>query len=472
MHELHSELVQVDCKGATKSFITYLMSIPRIIVHLLPHNLLQSLEMLLKVESSPVTLHYDTVFNVGDFYLSTLTYRHSIFESEPIIPCGFLLHTRRLQVDHQFFLEAITKEVSQLLMKRVNIVSDREFNFADIFSCGTHLYCWNHYVRDIQWHLKGPCNCSSEDINFFSNTFRTLMISNTEDEFDAQWLILRQDDHFVKKAKVLSYFESNIIPSFKQHAAVWTLRAARVKNPSNGITNNPSESFNAVLHRLQKWKQVPLDVITVSLFYLSSYYQRESVRSLHQCGRWQLKDEFDFLRREPSMMPRLPPTWDPKDIVDKVSTSDSVTRAQLAEATTNTSQSVTSEKSTTHLGLANDAITSNRVKAVGDGAWVVLEADGVTPRAVRLFPKETCSCVSTRTCFHITACKIMVGLPPTFKGTINATEVNRRKRRTVDKHPAGRKKPRKNDFDGISSQPHGKNSCTEVDAQYLVHRVR
>ena len=140
MHELHSQLVEVDRNGATKSFTTNLMSIPRIVVYLLPHTLLQSLETLLKVESLPVTLHYDTVFNVGDFYLSTLTYRHSIFESEPIF-CGYVLHTRRLEVDRQLFLEAIPKEVSQLLTKKVNIDSDCEYNFDGIFPCGNQLHC-------------------------------------------------------------------------------------------------------------------------------------------------------------------------------------------------------------------------------------------------------------------------------------------------------------------------------------------
>ena len=386
--------------------------------------------------------------NVGDFYLSTLTYRHSLFEGDPIVPCGYLLHTRRLQVDHHFFLETITKVVSQLLTKKVNIVTDREFNVAGIFPCGSHLHCWNHYVRDIQWHLKGPCNCSADEVNFFCNLFRTLMASNTEEEFDEMWSKARQDNHFVKRDKVHSYFDSKIIPTFKRHAAVWTLRAAHVNNASNGITNNPSESFNAVLHRLQKWKQVPLDVITVSLYYLSSYYEREITRSLHQCGRWNVKDEFDFLKRQPAMMPRLPPTWDPKDIVDKVSTSDSVTQVTPAPSD-DTSDSNSSAKSNTHLGLANDAVTNNRIRAVGDGAWVVLEIDGVTPRAVRLFPKETCSCTSTRTCYHITACKMMVGLPTTFKGNINATEVHRRKCRAVNKHPSGTKRPRKEDFDGI-----------------------
>ena len=78
----------------------YFLTIPRIILNLIPHSIIDSLDTLLKASSVPVTFHYDTVFNVGDFYLSSLTFRHSLFENEPIIPCAFLVHSRRLQKDH------------------------------------------------------------------------------------------------------------------------------------------------------------------------------------------------------------------------------------------------------------------------------------------------------------------------------------------------------------------------------------
>ena len=110
MHELHSQLIQ-EHNGVSKSFVIHMLSIPRIVVHLIPHLLLHSLETLLKVSSSPVTLHYDTVFNVGDFYLSTVSFRNCLFEKEPIIPCGFLLHSRRLQQDHRDFIQMLTKEL-------------------------------------------------------------------------------------------------------------------------------------------------------------------------------------------------------------------------------------------------------------------------------------------------------------------------------------------------------------------------
>ena len=53
-----------------------------------------------------------------------------------------------------------------------------------------------------------------------------------------------QDDHFKQNKKVYSYLSNNLIPAIKDNAAVWVLRTAHMMNPSLGITNNVSESFN------------------------------------------------------------------------------------------------------------------------------------------------------------------------------------------------------------------------------------
>ena len=85
-----------------------------------------------------------------------------------------------------------------------------------------------------------------------------------------------------------------------------------ISNSENGITNNPAELMNAVLHNFQGWKQVPLDVICISLFHLSCYYQRESIRGYHLCDSWQFKDAFTYMQRDPSLIPFLPKGIDPK----------------------------------------------------------------------------------------------------------------------------------------------------------------
>ena len=184
----------------------------------------------------------------------------------------------------------------------------------------------------------------------------------------------------LNKQKSLFILFKQPYSSYKDHAAVWVLHTAHIKNPSLGITNNVSESVNAVLHRLKQWKQVPLDVITVSLHMLLCYYHREIVRSIHQCGTWRLKDEYDFIKREPSMMPLV---CQPREIVENVCRTTPV-----KTTSSDTTSSHISSGIKTHVGLANEVIQCNRVKAIGDGAWVVIESDWMTPRTVRLFPKK------------------------------------------------------------------------------------
>lgn len=238
------------------------------------------------------------------------------------------------------------------------------------------------------------------------------------------------------------------LDSFKAHAAIWTLKAAGVVDFVTGITNNPSESMNAVLRRLKNWKQVLLDVIMMSLYHLSMYYYREIERSLHQCGKWVVKDEFEHLKREPSLLPSFPRVFSPKDIVDNVSMD-----IREVQQTQDVSEDDGSDKdflpgkgSSTQNGLAHLAIQEDRVTFVKRGNWMVLESDNVTPRTVRLFPKETCSCPSPKTCYHITACRIHVGLPYQVTGKSNLSEMHRRNRKTKER-PSGRKRPRKDDFD-------------------------
>lgn len=444
-------------KSEPKDFISLLTLHPRIVLHLFPHPLLDSLEQLLHVSHHPVTLHYDTVFNIGDYYMSTLTFRHALFVGDPIIPCGFLIHSRRYHSDHRVFIDSIIEAVHPLATKCINIVTDREFKFATAFPVGSHLYCWNHLERDLHWHLKTKCNSSPEEVSYFTNTFKQLInASTTEIEFDRDWEELKGNERFMAKPKICNYFQTNLIPVFKAHAAIWILKAAGIPNPNAGITNNPSESMNAVFHRLQHWKQVPLDTIAVSMYHLCTFYHREIERGIHQGGTFQVKDEFDHLKRDPSLTPCLPVAIDPKKIVDHARSNISLEPSESKPL-----DSPPPTTSNNQVGLAHIAINERRVKIVEDGAWVVMETDGITPCAVRLFPKETCTCPSTKTCYHITACRLMIGLPLNEVGKCNVAEL-RRNHSKMNEKPAGRKKPRKNDFkEAKAASKQNKHKTTE-----------
>ena len=265
------------------------------------------------------------------------------------------------------------------------------------------MFCWNHFEQDPIHYLKSKANCKSSEISYYTNIFKQLMLETTEANFEQAWSKYSQSKLFVANSKASNYFENTLIPVFKAHSAIWILRKAGIANPENGITNNPSESFNSVLHSLKQWKQVHLDVVCISLFHLSSYYHRELERGFHQCGSMQLKDEFSFHEREPSLMPHMARTVEPKDIVSRA-------RGELlliafkddcAEKSTVLDKKAWS-KSESQLGLAHDAVANKWVTLAFPGCWIVRGTDGVTPYTVTLHPKETCSC-STNNCYHIMA---------------------------------------------------------------------
>ena len=102
--------------------------------------------------------------------------------------------------------------------------------------------------------------------------------------------------------------------------------------------------------------------------------------------------------------------------------------------------------------MAHVALANERVKLVENGSWMVTDNDRLSASAVRLFPKESCSCSSTRTCYHIMAYRIMLGLPIEVSEKTNNMSEMRRKDRQKKERPPGKKRPRKCDFSEPLSQ--------------------
>ena len=56
--------------------------------------------LILQRNEFQIVLAYDTTFQLGDFYVSPLLFRHIYFNGSPIIPLAFLVHDRKFQVSH------------------------------------------------------------------------------------------------------------------------------------------------------------------------------------------------------------------------------------------------------------------------------------------------------------------------------------------------------------------------------------
>ena len=116
---------------------------------------------------------------------------------------------------------------------------------------GTHVFYWNHLEQDLIHYLKGKANCNATDISFFVQSFKELMSEETAESFYQAWSALKDKHQFECNKTVLNYFENKLLPIFKSHSSIWVLKGVSIENPKLGITNNSSESINAVLHTLQ-----------------------------------------------------------------------------------------------------------------------------------------------------------------------------------------------------------------------------
>ena len=222
-------------KGEPQDFISGLCIYPNVIMQMSAQPLMESLESLMR---RTVTLHYDTVFNMGDFYLSTLLFRHSVFKGQPVVPFAFLVHTRRFIDDHVRFMETICQSSPCLTSKKMVIVTDREFDFSSVFPLSQHVFCWNHVERDLHFYLKQKANCTGHEISYFANIFKQLMQEPTEVEFNRCWSNYKDKDAFQSNKTVCNYFETKLLPAFKHNSSIWV--NAGISHPENGITNNCS----------------------------------------------------------------------------------------------------------------------------------------------------------------------------------------------------------------------------------------
>ncbi len=83
------------------------------------------------------------------------------------------------------------------------------------------------------------------------------------------------------------------------------------------MTSNQAESFNALLKRLQNWREVPVDAIVLSLYYLQAFYSNEVQRGFAGLGNFKLSAEFAAAQRAADEIITIS-TYQPEEIVNRI----------------------------------------------------------------------------------------------------------------------------------------------------------
>ena len=100
IYNLHEVAYELD------DYVKVIKTYPDLVIVCGLSKVVQELNAVLKIHSDlPQLLSYDTTFQLGDFYLSPLLFRHTLFTSLPVIPAIFLIHERKFQRVHEELMQ-------------------------------------------------------------------------------------------------------------------------------------------------------------------------------------------------------------------------------------------------------------------------------------------------------------------------------------------------------------------------------
>ena len=427
-------------------FVRHITSHPDLTLVMWMDETIQVFRDTLRKTNCVQRLSYDTTFCLGDFYVSVLLFSETEFMNEPVIPLAFMIHERKTTKTHDIFWQHIKSVCPELnTSKQVIIVTDQEKSIIDAiqrsFPNLQHFLCWNHVIQDCKRWLKSHGVQSADEMRYYTDNVRSLLESKTEDEYKEKFISL-----IPRWSLPFTEYFSKIFHPLMNKLGSWVLAEFGLSQ----ISANQSESFNAVLKRIQEWKEAPVDAMVLSLFRLTQFYITEIFRGRRLMGDFCLKIELLPLYRDD--LTAIPTAISPDDIVHRI-------RENLLQ------QGAAFETATTENDRLPSATVAERAQFVIDQDYLTLNSKlGVftikgsnDPRVVSLFPKETCSCPAVGNCYHIVAAKQAIGLSVVeHKKPINLTQLRKAARKRPEK-TAGRKRPRPADVD-----PAGDTSAQDV----------
>ena len=415
-------------------FICHFTVLPELVVCVGLPEILQELDKLGKREDTLV-LSYDTTFNLGDFYVSVLTMRHSLFVSDPVLPVAFMVHDKKLEGNHRQFLKVLSDKCPKLRKYKPVVITDREKAITNAFQeewpWARQVFCWNHFLSDIKYWLKKH-DGKTGDCQAYRKHVKELLMCETQNEYHD----VRDRLKIQWSQAFLDYFLLELEPAILSSTGRWVLERLNLYTSDSGITTNASESFNAVIKRVVDRKEVALDNMVLILFYLQNFFYNEILRGFCCLGNFRLKSKHANFRRSISdtVFPFM------------MSNPDTVVEAVMeAKAMAPKEPSINSD-CRSQLSLARMVINNNRISCVAEKSVFLVQGSKGNHYSVTLFPEEFCPCLSKGTCYHIIACRLAVGMPPGVSGrrNINLSTLKRNRRQ---RNKSGRKKPRVDDID-------------------------
>lgn len=252
------------CKYYGGKFVKQAIYQPEVSITLMDDYFIEEIAEMSRLRianDAPIVFHYDTTYNTGEYYVSTLSVRHDLLQHtqdsrrvhnpSPVIPVAFLIHQKKLKVNHQQFFQNVTRQLDAKTRGEFSatpkvLVSDQEFKTGD-WGPTPVVHCWRHIIGDVTHYMKIKGK-TVEDQKRAGRDCKNLLSSRSEQSFEDKLTnFLTQKEGPWAHKEFRRYFQRYTAPIILNSAGYWKLKDLRMTDIENGMTNNASEGANTAL---------------------------------------------------------------------------------------------------------------------------------------------------------------------------------------------------------------------------------
>lgn len=321
----------------------------------------------------------------------------SFFSGKPAFPCHAVIYDGEKDSVHQTLLKFVSNAVPSLNKYKGPIITGRESSITDsiksIFPKLSTVTDWEHIVVETRLWLRSM-GATVSQINIFTDHLRLLLDSPTKEHYNEKFI--RCSESWTPDFR--QHYDEKLKDAIETRLGRWILQRYSLFSKDLGVTDIVCDGLQILMRDLQELKDPSLDAIAIALYHVSVYLANEITKGYCMFGAYKLRQELLYLQRPSDEMFILETTFAPAKIVPALKANrlpfqpsglgEKIDESMRAERIYNAGHVV----HVSHL-------QSFLVKGVCDDV-----------HAVKLYPREYCTCQAKEQCCHILAVKLSLGL--------------------------------------------------------------
>ena len=208
----------------------------------------------------------------------------------------------------------------------------------------------------------------------------------------------------------------------------WIIEPYGIFNGYSGVTTNQSEGFNTLMKQMTMRKEKSADSLSLALYFLQCYFKNEVQRGLAGLGQYTLDKSFQGMSIDAEDMD-LEDCYPPAEIVEKMVLVRQQTDRESNIAKMNGNKQIgademegddivdENEKDEQNKSTTNNILPSSQMMIVDNNKCIyqpemkVFTVQGTCDvHAVKLFPKQSCTCPAKSECYHVLSAKLYMGM--------------------------------------------------------------